>query len=56
MTRSLDDQGLAGDHLARPVTGMDGGDVVLAQPFDQVLTRVVGIDGAQFGLDGTGAL
>ena len=47
----LDDHRLARDERARRVAGVNRGDAVNADPLDQQLARVVGVDGPQLGLN-----
>src|SRR6056297_67458 len=50
VSRGLGNQGLAGNDLPGPMAGVYRGYAVLAQPLDEGLPGVVGIDGAQLGL------
>ena len=52
----FDDHELAGDEGSRGVPGVDGGDAEITEPFDEGVAAVIGVDGAEFGLDGGGFL
>ncbi len=50
----FDDHELAGDEGSGGVPGVEGGDAEITEPFHERIAAVVGIDGAEFGLDGRG--
>jgi len=50
----FDDHELAGDEGPGGVAGVDGGDAEITEPFDERVAAVIGVDGAEFGLDGGG--
>lgn len=50
----FDDHELAGDERSGGVAGVEGGDAEITDPLHERIASVVGIDGAEFGLDGRG--
>lgn len=50
----FDDHELAGDECSGGVAGVEGGDAEITDPLHERIASVVGIDGAEFGLDGRG--
>lgn len=50
----FDDHELAGDERSGRVAGVEGGNAEITDPLYERIASVVGIDGAEFGLDGSG--